>query len=413
MKCRQGDATNAYIHAKSDRELYMAPPHGFEANGKAWRILGALYGLKQSALLWYEHFKAILEALDFTATASDSCVFTRRMDGRLQIVTIYVDDVLVCASSDEEITVIFQHLHLSIRLNDLGPISKLLGMEIDRSEQDKAMYVTQTTYIERMAIKYGMDKSKRVDTPIPAGTSMTEDPGIQLDDDKPYRQIVGSLLYCAMSTRPDIVHAVTQLSRHLSAPHQLHMHMARRTVAYLMHTKNVGISYHGQPEGSQELIGFSDSSWADDRSTGRSTCGYLWMYACGPISWRSKLQAIVTMSSTEAEYVGACLSAQHGMHLDNLLDEVDMKDNTKSVTLYLDNQSAIAIGSNQASIQRTKHLALRFYFLRDLVRAGKFTLTYLPTNIMPADVFTKHATGDKLRTAMRFMGMGGYCGFCP
>ncbi|ETV82808.1 hypothetical protein H257_04589 [Aphanomyces astaci] len=219
---------------------------------------------------------------------------------------------------------------------------------------------------------------------------MTEDAGLPLDDDKPFRQIVGSLLYCAMSTRPDIVHAVTQLSRHLSTPHYMHMLMAKRTVAYLLHTKDIGITYHGQPAGSSELIGFSDSSWADDRSTGLSTCGYLWMLACGPISWRSKLQALVTLSSTEAEYVGACLGAQHGMHLDNLMNELGLKANGKTVTLYLDNQSAIAIGSNQSSVQRTKHLALRFYFLRDLVRAGKFKLTYLPTNIMPADVFTKH-----------------------
>ncbi|KAF0775623.1 hypothetical protein AaE_000677 [Aphanomyces astaci] len=238
------------------------------------------------------------------------------------------------------------------------------------------MYVTQRTYIERMAIKYGMDKSKRVDTPIPAGTSMVDNAGLPLDDDKPFRQIVGSLLYCAMSTRPDIVHAVAQLSRHLSTPHQLHMFMAKRTVAYLLHTKEVGITV-----------------------------------------WTNLLEiqapSLVTLSSTAAEYVGACLGAQHGMHLDNLMNELGLKDNGKTVTLYLNNQSDIAIGSNQSSVQSTKHLALRFYFLRDLVRAGKFKLVYLPTNVMPADVLIMHVTGDKLRVAMCFMGMGGYCGFCP
>jgi hypothetical protein len=263
-----------------------------------------------------------------------------------------------------------------------------------------------------MAAKYGLSNAKRVDTPIPAGTNLAAEVGLPLDDDKPYRAIVGSLLYCAMATRPDIVHAVTQLSRHLSAPHQLHMHMARRVVTYLLHTKKIGIAFDGKPHGSGELIGFSDSSWADDRATGRSTCGYLWMFACGPISWRSKLQALVTLSSTEAEFVGACLSAQHGMHLQNLLGELQII-NDKAMTMYLDNQSAIAIGTNQSSVQRTKHLALRFYFLRDLVRSGRFVLTYMPTNIMPADVFTKHVPGDKLRGAMDFMGMGGCCGFCP
>ncbi|RQM30661.1 hypothetical protein B5M09_013538, partial [Aphanomyces astaci] len=131
--------------------------------------------LMGSALLW---FKAILEALDFAATLSDICVFTRRADVRLQIVTIYVDDVLVCASNDDEIPDVFEYTQRRIRLNDLGPITKLLGMEIDRDESNKSMYVTQRTYIERKAIKYGMEKSKRVDTPIPAGTSMVDNAGL-------------------------------------------------------------------------------------------------------------------------------------------------------------------------------------------------------------------------------------------
>ncbi|KAF0730298.1 hypothetical protein Ae201684P_013148 [Aphanomyces euteiches] len=371
MKCRQGDATNAYIHAKSDRDLHMTPPDGFEEGGKSWRILGALYGLKQSALLWYQHFKHILESLQFTTTLSDSCVFTRHVDSRLQIITIYVDDVLVCASSDEEITQIFAHLQQYIHLNDLGPISKLLGMEISRNTDLHSINITQTAYIERMATKYGLQNSKPVETPIPAGTNLMDDTGPLLDDDKLYRKIVGSLLYCAMATRPDIAHSVAQLSRYLSAPRQLHMLMAKRTVAYLFHTKNDGISFHGQPQGSSELIGFSDS---DDRTTGRSTCGYVWMLGCGPISWHSKLQSIVTLTSTEAEYVGACLATQHGMHLSNLLAELGVQSNGV-ITLYLDNQSSIAIGSNQSSIQRTKHLALRFYFLRDLVRTGAFKRT--------------------------------------
>ncbi|RHX99732.1 hypothetical protein DYB36_009819 [Aphanomyces astaci] len=132
----------------------------------------------------------------------------------------------------------------------------------------------QKTHIERMAAKYGLTNSKRVDTPIPAD-NLAADAGLPLDD-KPFRTIVGSLMYCAMVTRPDIVLAVTQLSRHLSALHQLHM--ARLVVTYLLHTKDVGISFDGKPRWNGELIGFSDSSWADDRATGCSLvtiCGYL------------------------------------------------------------------------------------------------------------------------------------------
>ncbi|KAH9164592.1 hypothetical protein AeNC1_018657, partial [Aphanomyces euteiches] len=212
----------------------------------------------------------------------------------MQIITIYVEDILVCAATDAEIDRIFEHLQAHIRLNDMEPVAKLRGMDIYRDEDAMTMDVLQTTYIARMATKYGMQDAKPVDTPIPPGSNLTEDVGTRIDN-KPYRRIVGSLLYCAMATRLDIVHAVTQLSRHLTQPHQLHMQMAKRVVVYLLHTKDIGLSYSGGRKGGGKLFGFSDSSWADDRSTGKSTCGYPWMLAGGAVSWRSKLQAIVTL----------------------------------------------------------------------------------------------------------------------
>ncbi|KAH9118074.1 hypothetical protein AeMF1_008606, partial [Aphanomyces euteiches] len=268
MKCRQGDATNAYIHADSDRTLHLAMPDGFDDNsGRVWAIDKALYGMKQSALMWYLHFKDILMADGFKPTIR-----------AMQIITIYVEDILVCAATDAEIDRIFEHLQAHIRLNDMEPVAKLRGMDIYRDEDAMTMDVLQTTYIARMATKYGMQDAKPVDTPIPPGSNLTEDVGTRIDN-KPYRRIVGSLLYCAMATRLDI----------------LHMQMAKRVVVYLLHTKDIGLSYSGGRKGGGKLFGFSDSSWADDRSTGKSTCGYPWMLAGGAVSWRSKLQAIVTL----------------------------------------------------------------------------------------------------------------------
>ncbi|KAF0760328.1 hypothetical protein AaE_003585 [Aphanomyces astaci] len=281
-----------------------------------------------------------------------------------------------------------------ILLSDMGPVAKLLGMEIYRNEDEMTMDVLQVTYIERMAAKYGLASAKAVDTPIPPGTNLSEDVGTILNDDKPHRQIVGSLLYCAMATRPDIVHAVTQLSLHLTQAHQLHVHMARRVVAYLLHTKTVGLSFTGGRRGSDKLVGFSDSSWADDRATGRSTCGYLWMMARG-----ANLVAVQAAGHRDAV-------DGRGRICRRLSGRATRHASAQPI-------GRSAIGSNQASIQRTKHLALHFYFLWDLVKSRKFTLTHLPTNVMPADVFTKHVPKDKLKAAMAFMGMGGCCGFCP
>ncbi|RQM21112.1 hypothetical protein B5M09_012911 [Aphanomyces astaci] len=233
--CIRGKKTHTSLPKEGDR-----PRHKL-GTGRVWVIEKALYGMKQSALMWYVHFKGILEDDGSAAMRGDGCVLTRRTNGALQ--------------TDEEVDAIFNHMQAHIRLNDMGSVAKLLGMEIYRNEDEMTMDVLQVTYIERMAAKYGLASAKAVDTPIPPGTNLSEDVGTVLNDDKPYRQIVGSLLYCAMATRPFIVHAVTQLSRHLTQPHQLHMHMERRVVAYLLHTKTDNLS--GPLSGSSSMSGIA------------------------------------------------------------------------------------------------------------------------------------------------------------
>ena len=224
--------------------------------------------------------------------------------------------------------------------------------------------------------------------------------------------MIGSLLYCVIMTRPDISHPVSQLSRYLKEPRQLHLQMAKRVIKYLIGTPDIGISYYANSSTPNALACFTDSSWADDRPSGRSTCGYVWIMGGGPISWKSKLQDLVTLSTAETEYVAACIVAQQGSYLHNLLSE--LVDDTLPVPLMLiDNQSAIHMAENGDQMQRTRHMVLKFNYLRDLVDQGQLQLLYCPTNYMAADMMTKHVPKVILNTCIGILGMGGCCGFCP
>ena len=160
------------------------------------------------------------------------------------------------------------------------------------------------------------------------------------------------------------------------------------------------------------LTCFTDSSWVDDRPTGRSTCGYIWMMGGGPVSWKSKLQGLVTLSTAEAEYVATSIAAQQGSYLHNLLSEL-VDDKLPVRLMLIDNQSAIHMATNGDQMQRTRHMALKLNYLRDLVNQGQLQLLYCPTKYMAADMMTKQVTKVILNTGIGILGMGGCCGFCP
>jgi hypothetical protein len=410
MVVHHADATSAYIHADLDIPQHVKAPTGIECDG-LWHLIAirGIYGTHQGAMLWFRHGSSVIISIGFQPTLSDPCVFTRMTNTGLQIITLYVDDFLVCANTTEEVKDIIAQLQVYLVLNDLGPVKSILGMEVKQDRAQGTTAITQAKYIQDMAKKFGLQDAYPVDTPIPTGTDLSSKDTAPLSETVKYQSIVGSLLYCACMTRPDIAHAVSQLSRYVKCPRQLHMNMAKRVIKYLLGTSNVGLFYSAGTTAQDQLTCFTDSSWCDDVETGCSSCGYVWMLGGAPISWKSKLQKLVTLSTTEAEYVAACIAAQQGCHLVNLLSEVQ-HDQVPAPLMLMDNQSAIHVAKNTGSMQRTKHMALRFHFLRDLVSLQQLTLKYCPTGRMAADIMTKHVPATILKTALEIMGMGGCCG---
>ena len=206
--------------------------------------------------------------------------------------------------------------------------------------------------------------------------------------DGEYMSMVGSLLYAAMMTRPDTAYAVQALGRHMQASGLEHVTAAKRVMRYLQGTKELGIKYGAVKSSELELVGFCDSDWGSDLETRRSTTGWVFMINGGAVSWGSKLQPTVALSSSEAEYMAASAAVQEALHVRSLLSSLGMEQSA-ATKIYEDNQGCIAMSENAMGQRRTKHIDIRYHFIRERVESGEVKLCYVPTEQQLADLLTK------------------------
>lgn len=276
-------------------------------------------------------------------------------------------------------------------MKDLGALKWILGVEIKRDRSRRRIEISQRAYINQMLERFGMADCKSVGAPAEGVlTRINAEEGGR--PDRLYMSIVGSLLYAAMITRPDITYAVQALGRHLQTSGEEHMIAAKRVLRYLQGTKDLGLVYEasGDSTGQPSIVGFSDADWGGDLDTRRSTTGYLFMIdkTGGAISWASKLQPTVALSSAEAEYMAACAAVQEAIHLRLLMHDLGFEQKEATV-IYEDNQGCIALSDNPVFHKRTKHIDIRYHFIRERVTSKEIELKYVATEHQLADLLTK------------------------
>jgi len=226
----------------------------------------------------------------------------------------------------------------------------------------------------------------------------------------PYISAVGSLIYLAIATRPDIAYAVGVLARYNTNPGVAHWAAVKHLFCYLKGTMDMKLSFSPDCTTSELFVGYSDADHGGDKDTGYSTGAYVVKMGTGSVSWRSKLQDVVTLSTTEAEYIAGVHAGQELVWLHNLLHELGYTF-TGPHTLYIDNQSAIAFSKNPGHHGRMKHLDLKYLWLRDEVTKKKSIHTaHCPTNLMPADILTKPLTLTKVQDGYKLLGLTGFGG---
>ena len=349
-----------------------------------------MYGLKQGAKNWYDSLRKALLELGFTRSEADHGVFYKEVGKDIIILALHVDDGMVTGSSVALINKFKVDMNAKYKLTDLGAANWLLGIKITRDSVNKTLSLSQHQYIESIITRFNFNDLKPSAIPIDpsAPLSKSQSPTALNDIIKmmnvPYREAVGSLMYAAMGTRPDIAFATSTVAQFSKNPGWAHWEAVKRIFHYLLGTKTLELTYEGDQRG---LEGYVDADGASQEHR-RAISGYVFMVDGGAVSWSSKKQELVTLSTAEAEYVAQTHAAKEAIWLCRLLTELFKAIDTPT-TLFSDSKSAIALAHNGHYHARTKHIDIRYHFIRYIIEASTIKLVYCPTNDMTADTLTK------------------------
>ena len=325
------------------------------------------------------------------------------------IVPIFVDDITLASKSQKALDDTVKELAKHFPLRDLGPTSFLLGINIIRDRSKRTIALSQRQYIVDMLERYGFATCSPVSTPMDPGTRLTADMGAKSQEDITfmmsvgYLSAIGGLMYLALTTRPDISNAVGILSRFSANPGPMHWKAVKHLFRYLQGTKDLKLVYG--PDASGELFNsYTDAGHGDVKENVRSTSGYVIKVGTAAVSWSSKVQPFVALSTAEAEFIAAVEAGKEIFWMRNILKEFGYNITGPS-TLYCDNQSAIQVAKNPEHHGRMKHLDLRFFWLRDTVESGAISISYIPTAEMPVDLLTKPLPRIKVEQFWKLIGL--------
>ena len=408
LELEQLDVKTAFLHGDLNEEIYMHQPEGYKVEGKesqVCRLRKSLYGLKQSPRQWYKRFDSFMLKQGFFRSAYDCCVYIHMLRGGDYIyLVLYVDDMLIASKSKVEIDRLKAQLGKEFETKDLGVAKKILGMEITRERSSRKLFLTQKGYIERVIERFGMKGAKSVVTPLAPHFRLSSKQSPVTEEEKasmeyvPYASAIGSLMYAMVCTRPDISQAVSVVSRFMANPGKAHWEAVKWVLRYLKGTVDTGLCFGVD---TCDLSGFVDSDYAGDLDKRRSTTGYVFKINGAPVSWRSMLQATVALSTTEAEYMSIAEGVKEALWLWGLLNSLGIKQNC--VDLSCDSQSAIHLAKNQVHHARTKHIDVRYHFVRDVIEEGNISLLKVHTNENPADMLTKVVSGSKFQHCLKLL----------
>ncbi|PRQ29843.1 putative RNA-directed DNA polymerase [Rosa chinensis] len=394
LEVEQLDVKTAFLHGDLEEEIYMEQPEGFEVERKqhmVCKLKKSLYGLKQAPRQWYKKFDSFMVGHGYKRTDADPCVYLQRFTGgNFIILLLYVDDMLIVGKDVSMIRKLKADLSKSFDMKDLGPAKQILGMEITRDRQAKKLWLSQERYVERVLERFNMKEAKSVSSPLGNHFKLSRlsCPTTQVEKDKmagiPYSSAVGSLMYAMVCTRPDIAHAVGVVSRYLSNPGREHWEAVKWILKYLRGTSKLCLCFGGS---EPILEGFTDADLAGDLDNRKSTSAYLFTFSGGAVSWQSKLQKCVALSTTESEYLAANEAGKEMIWLQRFVQELGVKQG--NYVVHCDSQSAIHLSKNSMYHPRTKHIDHRYHWIRDAVSKKFFQLRKIHTNKNISDMLTK------------------------
>ncbi|KAD4385282.1 hypothetical protein E3N88_25450 [Mikania micrantha] len=389
----QLDVKTAFLNGDLTEEIYIHQPDGFITRGneeKVYRLRKALYGLKQAPRAWYSKIDGYFHRHGFIKSYSEPTLYVKKVqDKDIMYVCLYVDDIVCTSSSMSMISEFKESMQEEFEMSDMGLLRYFLGLEVTQTEN--GVFINQAQYARGLLSKFGMLNSKSESTPMNTSEKLQSSDESGRVDEANYRSMVGGLIYLT-HTRPDLAYSVSLVSRFMQKPTKTHQGAVKRVLRYLVSTYKLGLWYDRQSE--LNLVGYTDSDWAgcvDDR---KSVSANVFMLGRGAVSWSSKKQSTVALSSSEAEYVSATAAACQGVWLRRILDDLGIIQRNPTV-IMCDNKSAINLSKNPIMHSRSKHIELKHHFIRDLVNQELIQLEFCGTDEQFADMLTKAITKEK------------------
>jgi hypothetical protein len=400
---KQVDFVTAFMNGKLQEDVYMRQIPGYEDPSRphyVCKLKKALNGIRQAPRQWFAELREELTRLGLLQSERDPTIFFQCSSADCVYVVVFVDDLLIAATRQQQADDLTSNLAQKFELKDLGPVSTYLGIEISRNEEGRVLYLSQEKYALKLIRKFGMQSAAPCDTPIVVGHDLTNVSGPQ---GKPkecdYPQLVGALMYLMVCTRPDLAYAISVLARFMAKGKHTSTHWkaARRVLQYLIRTKEHALVLGGGD--SRMLTVYADASYADNKEKRQSTLGYRITLGDGLISWKSKVSATVALSTAEAEYYAAGEAVKEAEWLRSMLSE--LKWDVPPYRMLMDSQSAMAMIRNNMVSARSKHIELKHHFVRQYYEEKRLVLEEVPSEDNLADCFTKALPAEHLRQQMK------------
>ena len=417
MDLQQMDVKTAFLYGIIDRELYVRMPEGFHEYIKVpkhylLKLKRSIYGLKQASRIWYELLAEVLTGADLLRSYVDNCLFFKRnTTGQMTLlVLIHVDDLMIAGANAAEIQSLKNILKDRFQMDDIGRLEFCLGIHVDRTA-DNNLHLHQRKYIEELVTRFAV-----TETPVttPADPSVSTDAFLQPPDEEDIefakthniKSLVGCLLYAAIWTRYDILHAVITLTRYMEKPSRKVWNAGIRILRYLKGTTTHGLRFSPLPSGFK-IEEFSDASFGTIPENSRSISSFVIRIGNNLVSWRVKCQSVVAMSSCEAEAIAIADTIKENDYIVSLIESLQLPLGTVP-TLYVDNQAAFEVSKNPVHHGRMRHLMRTVHFIQDSVQSKRITPVWIRTELMLADIGTKALNTtifERLRRFCRIVGL--------
>ncbi|KAM1286047.1 hypothetical protein ACFX13_000129 [Malus domestica] len=409
----QMDVKTAFLNGYLEEELYMTQPEGFVSKSekpKVCKLQRSIYGLKQASMSWNIRFDTEIKTFGFAQNEDDNCVYQKVIGEAVVFLVLYVDDILLFGNDTAVLSSVKVWLSKTFHMKDLGDASYVLGIKLYRDRSRKLIGLSQSMYIDKVLSRFQMEQSKKGFLPVGHGIHLSKSMEPKTPEEIrqmsciPYASAIGSLMYAMICTRPDIAYAVSITSRYQSNPGSEHWTAVKTVLKYLRRTKDMFLVYGGASE--LQVEGYTDADFQSDVDDRSSNSGYVFTLNGGAVSWKSKKQSLIVDSTTEAEYVATAEAGKEAFWMMKFITELGVVPTiTSPVTLYCDNNRAIAQAKEPRAHQKNKHIDRRFNIIRRYAAEGKINILKVASADNVADPLTKPMSQIQLDRHMEKMGI--------